>query len=246
MGLIFLQFKSPGLIKFYITALISILAIGLLLFVFNKKFRELTRNYVKNHKFFVVAILAFYLTYLISRLFFVERVFPLLFDEDGLFEYLTTVFFLMASGFFIMALIKKNGGITNYTKLFIFGLALFCFVVGMEEISWGQRIFGIETPEALKEINFQEETTVHNLVSPDYHPIAYAIISTILLFFFAFSSTKYTSLFGVNKRYFPSKKYLVVGLLLPLISLYNMEHFEVILSFMFCVYGFQLWREEAV
>ena len=33
-----------------------------------------------------------------------------------------------------------------------------------EEISWGQRVFGIETPEFLAEANAQKETNLHNLV----------------------------------------------------------------------------------
>ena len=32
-----------------------------------------------------------------------------------------------------------------------------------EEISWGQRIFHIQTPEALAEINMQDEINIHNL-----------------------------------------------------------------------------------
>ncbi len=32
-----------------------------------------------------------------------------------------------------------------------------------EEISWGQRIFGFDTPESIKELNYQEEFTIHNL-----------------------------------------------------------------------------------
>lgn len=38
------------------------------------------------------------------------------------------------------------------------------FVFGFgEEISWGQRILGFETPELIKEINIQEEFNLHNL-----------------------------------------------------------------------------------
>jgi hypothetical protein len=33
-----------------------------------------------------------------------------------------------------------------------------------EEISWGQRLFGIQTPEAISAINRQKELTLHNLV----------------------------------------------------------------------------------
>jgi len=36
------------------------------------------------------------------------------------------------------------------------------FLTG-EEISWGQRIFGWETPETLEELNRQGETTLHNI-----------------------------------------------------------------------------------
>jgi hypothetical protein len=113
--------------------------------------------------------------------------------------------------------------------------------VGIEEISWGQRIFGIETPNSFKDLNYQGETTVHNLIGPIYHPIIYGVFSVLCLIFFAFiNNNRYDSLFWVHKEYLPSRKFLVIALLLPFISLYNMEHFEVILSFLFCVYAFQL------
>jgi hypothetical protein len=32
-----------------------------------------------------------------------------------------------------------------------------------EEISWGQRIFGVATPEAVARINLQNELTIHNI-----------------------------------------------------------------------------------
>lgn len=34
----------------------------------------------------------------------------------------------------------------------------------MEEIAWGQKLFGFETPEKIREINFQGELTFHNLL----------------------------------------------------------------------------------
>jgi len=42
-------------------------------------------------------------------------------------------------------------------------LAVGLFLSAMEEISWGQRLFGWGTPAALEEINFQGETTLHNV-----------------------------------------------------------------------------------
>jgi hypothetical protein len=48
-------------------------------------------------------------------------------------------------------------------RLSYLGLAFVFFLGAGEEISWGQRIFGIETPEAWAEVNVQRETNLHNL-----------------------------------------------------------------------------------
>ncbi len=49
------------------------------------------------------------------------------------------------------------------------GLALMLVVVAMDEISWGQRIFNIETPEVIAERNVQDEITIHNLEVFQFH-----------------------------------------------------------------------------
>jgi hypothetical protein len=46
----------------------------------------------------------------------------------------------------------------------ILAMAVFCFFSGGEEISWGQRIFHIKTPEYFAEHNTQDEMNIHNLV----------------------------------------------------------------------------------
>ena len=43
-------------------------------------------------------------------------------------------------------------------------LTLLCLFGAGEEISWGQRLFGLETPDYLKDRNAQGELGVHNLV----------------------------------------------------------------------------------
>jgi hypothetical protein len=50
-----------------------------------------------------------------------------------------------------------------WQALLFAGLAFATLFISGEEIAWGQRIFGIQTPEGLKEINAQGETTVHNI-----------------------------------------------------------------------------------
>lgn len=43
-------------------------------------------------------------------------------------------------------------------------LALFCLVVAMEEISWGQRLFGLRPPDYFLVENYQQELNFHNLL----------------------------------------------------------------------------------
>lgn len=47
-------------------------------------------------------------------------------------------------------------------------LAIGAFLVAGEEISWGQRIFGVETPEELEALNRQGEIGAHNISSVEY------------------------------------------------------------------------------
>lgn len=49
-------------------------------------------------------------------------------------------------------------------RWFFVVLSLACLYVFMEEISWGQRVFGFETPELLKQHNLQREANLHNLL----------------------------------------------------------------------------------
>lgn len=67
-----------------------------------------------------------------------------------------------------LVFIQKNSEGENYflktnRNFFFFLLFLFFFVCFGEEISWGQRLLGITTPECLQEINSQDEINIHNL-----------------------------------------------------------------------------------
>ena len=83
--------------------------------------------------------------------------------EDGPLEWSTVVMLFAAGCLMMVRAIRLRG---KRTKLFLAmtafaGLVLF-FGAG-EEISWGQRVFGIETPEVLAAHNKQRETNLHNL-----------------------------------------------------------------------------------
>lgn len=84
--------------------------------------------------------------------------------EDGFIEWLTVLALLFgAFTSWKRALIVKNSkGLLFLFSLIIFG-CVFLFGAG-EEISWGQRIFEIESPEFFKKHNSQMETNFHNLI----------------------------------------------------------------------------------
>lgn len=81
--------------------------------------------------------------------------------EDGIIEYLTAVFLLL-SAIVLWGHAKRAKMGRPLLLLALYGL-LFFFAAG-EEISWGQRIFGVQPGEFFLENNKQNETNLHNLV----------------------------------------------------------------------------------
>jgi hypothetical protein len=83
--------------------------------------------------------------------------------EDGPIEWAQFAFF--AVGGFGAALVSHRlakQGLARWAVLY--GLAAFgLLVVAGEEISWGQRVLGFDTPHELAEINSQGESTIHNV-----------------------------------------------------------------------------------
>ena len=85
--------------------------------------------------------------------------------EDGFVEYTTAILLFCACLALLGHAIRNSGRVRILTS--IYALAFF-FAAG-EEISWGQRIFGIESTEFFTENNYQGETNLHNLVVGDIH-----------------------------------------------------------------------------
>lgn len=84
-------------------------------------------------------------------------------EEDGLVEWLQFFCFLGAT--IVAALIAAHrwrAGHVTQAALYAF-VALALFFVSGEEIAWGTRLLAMETPEWLREINLQEEVTIHNI-----------------------------------------------------------------------------------
>lgn len=84
---------------------------------------------------------------------------------------------------FVASIFSLTCGIMYYKKrevflTIFFALCSLClFFVAGDEISWGQRIFDIATPENIKNINLQGEITFHNIsLFNSYVTIGYVII----------------------------------------------------------------------
>ena len=84
-------------------------------------------------------------------------------SEGGVSEYGTALAYLLTSGF-AYPIYKQFRQEKRKFLAFSYGIFAFVsFVVGMEEISWGQRLIGFEVPQFLAEHNTQSELTLHNL-----------------------------------------------------------------------------------
>jgi hypothetical protein len=88
--------------------------------------------------------------------------------EDHFFELVGAFSLLVTSllffyGFWLARKTLDNGWDSLVKKLVYLSLALIFLFGAGEEISWGQRFFGFQTPEPLSQVNRQEEFNLHNL-----------------------------------------------------------------------------------
>lgn len=84
-------------------------------------------------------------------------------QEDQPLEWATFWGFMVAAVFFTRAAILQR----EKRKLpwFFAGLAAFCVLVAMEEISWGQRVLDYRPPRYFLENNYQQELNLHNVMA---------------------------------------------------------------------------------
>lgn len=87
----------------------------------------------------------------------------LLIAEDGIVERLQFLFFLFAGIFSFLTALNFFKKKDFWQGAVFLALSLGFFFIAGEEISWGQRILEIETPEELAQKNIQGEITIHNL-----------------------------------------------------------------------------------
>lgn len=159
------RLDSYGYGRSLLTALLSlVLLIILARQVPNSQGRAMSAGEHAMSVFALALLLAFLAVFLIS-----SRTFGIMSLEDGAVEWLSAFLPIAASGLVLWRgarLLRKARG---KQAVLCAGLALILgagvlFALGMEEISWMQRIFGWTTPQVLSG-NIQGELNLHNLAT---------------------------------------------------------------------------------
>lgn len=84
--------------------------------------------------------------------------------ENSLIEFVTAGLMLVGGVFGLtLALRAKVRGERAFVWGLLLAFSLGMLLVGMEELAWGQKLFGYATPAAMAELNQQHEMTLHNL-----------------------------------------------------------------------------------
>ncbi len=101
--------------------------------------------------------------------------------EDALIEWLTVAVLLLAAVLAIMQAVKARRGANTYFWFYIL-FAMACVLFALEEISWGQRIFGLESSQYFMEHSDQKEINIHNVINLRYgvrtkHIAAWALLA---------------------------------------------------------------------
>jgi len=145
------------------------------------------KNNIKKYRLFIFSSIVGIVWITLYHLRHVLHINHLYFTEDGIFENLTAINFFISSLalVFIVYQLSKSESKRKINKITIIAfLSLFFFVLGGEEISWGQRIFGWGTPEFFSG-NVQHETNLHNLIPwkdlVSYYQVFNALLGIVML-----------------------------------------------------------------
>ena len=89
--------------------------------------------------------------------------------EDRVVEWAGALALFAAGVLFVLAFVRSTGAgqrigrLRTSRNVLMLALGLAMFVAAGEELSWGQRILGWETPDSLASVNEQHEFNLHNI-----------------------------------------------------------------------------------
>ena len=101
-------------------------------------------------------------------------------EEGGIVEWATFLLLLISAYMLFCCAKTVHSGLFRVIYYILSGIS---FVIGMEEMSWGQMIFNWKTPSPLALINDQGETNLHNIGFISSHSdLAYGLILALIVF----------------------------------------------------------------
>lgn len=113
--------------------------------------------------------------------------------EDGPVEYATALVFLVGTVVaWRAAALAHDRQATVFLALFGAGMLF----VALSEISFGQRLLGLETPEVLMEVNRQHEISLHNIYGVEF--VVYGIMPHVIFAYALFSRAAARRLAGTR------------------------------------------------
>lgn len=142
------------------------------------------------------------------------RFFNLLCLEDRPIEASSAILYFINCGIFVYIFFALRRNLSQKRMYYLFislSLALLFFVIGMEEISWCQRIFSIRTPELFHQ-NSQNEINLHNFAS-NIISIAYYFFAFVglILIPFLYSTSPFSQKDSTFSFFVPSRYILIVS-----------------------------------
>lgn len=178
-----------------------------------------------------------------------SQLFAFLYLEDGVFESLTPI--LMVVSIVLLALsiplLRKDTQLSKYrnllTLVYLFLILIF-FLNAMEEISWGQRVFGWETPQTF-EGNIQDETNLHNYFN-QYYLLFYRLLVLFPIVIFISIWLEMSQRFVLfNQTVLPHPSMIGFSLLIALVSFVwyqEQELLEELFAVFFLFYSLRIYN----
>ena len=126
--------------------------------------------------------------------------YTILIKEDGIIEYVSAIFWFIAAITVCYSTTKLSRIHISRSQL-LWNVLLMAFFIACcgEELSWGQRIFHLETPQLLKSVNVQKEITLHNIFCTSFFENIFFLISVIFFLVIPYEIKKNTRVENVLK-----------------------------------------------
>ena len=119
----------------------------------------------RSSSIFFLSIVFITIGFTLLFLFHVE-LYDQLTSEDNVIENLSAVLLFLCSVFFLISFFHARKSPLKIPPWLTYGLLMFSIAFSLiagEEISWGQRILEIATPDYLSSLNEQDELNFHNI-----------------------------------------------------------------------------------